>query len=206
MFDYRNAGEILFSLIAIVVSFTIHEYSHAFISTVQGDDTPKIYGRLTLNPVAHIDIMGFICLFLFRFGWAKPVPISSKNYKNPRLGIILTSLAGPLSNLVLAFITIVVVFVANPQSEAIGYFLDQLLLINVGLAVFNLIPVPPLDGSKIIGEIFGGKVSVFLFNMERYGIMILFALLWIFPPVSQFLSNTIYWIINGMANLAGMLV
>lgn len=206
MFDYRNAGEIIFSLIAIVVSFTIHEYSHAFISTVQGDDTPKVYGRLTLNPAAHIDIVGFITLFIFRFGWAKPVPISSKNYKNPRLGIILTSVAGPFSNLVLAFISIIVITITYPQSEAINYFLMQLIFINVGLAVFNLIPIPPLDGSKIIGEIFGGKVAVFLFNMQRYGIMILFALLWIFPPASQFLSNTIIWIITIMGNLAGMLV
>jgi Zn-dependent protease len=205
MFDYRNAGEIIFSLIAIVVSFTIHEYSHAFISTVQGDDIPKTYGRLTLNPAAHIDIMGFICLFLFKFGWAKPVPISSKNYKNPRLGIILTSLAGPLSNLILAFITILVIFTTYPQSEAIGYFLEQLLLINVGLAVFNLIPVPPLDGSKIIAEIFGGKVAIFIYNIKRAGIMILLILLWI-PQVSQFLTTTIFWIINGMGNLAGMLV
>lgn len=206
MFDYRNAGEIIFSLIAIVVSFTIHEYSHAFISTVQGDDTPKVYGRLTLNPAAHIDIVGFITLFIFRFGWAKPVPISSKNYKNPRLGIILTSVAGPFSNLLLAFISIIVITITYPQSEAINYFLMQLIFINVGLAVFNLIPIPPLDGSKIIGEIFGGKVAVFLFNMQRYGIMILFALLWIFPPASQFLSNTIIWIITIMGNLAGMLV
>jgi Zn-dependent protease len=205
MFDYRNAGEIIFSLIAIVVSFTIHEYSHAFISTVQGDDTPKTYGRLTLNPAAHIDIMGFICLFLFKFGWAKPVPISSKNYKNPRLGIILTSIAGPFSNLILAFISIIVLTITYPQSEAINYFLMQLIFINVGLAVFNLIPIPPLDGSKIIGEIFGGKVAVFLFNIQRGGIMIIFILLWL-PPVSQFISNTIIWIINIMGNLAGMLV
>jgi Zn-dependent protease len=205
MFDYRNAGEIIFSLIAIVVSFTIHEYSHAFISTVQGDDIPKTYGRLTLNPAAHIDIMGFICLFLFKFGWAKPVPISSKNYKNPRLGIILTSLAGPLSNLILAFISIIVVSITYPQSEAISYFLVQLIFINVGLAVFNLIPIPPLDGSKIIGEIFGGKVAVFLFNIQRGGMMIIFILLWL-PPVSQFFTNTIIWIVTEMGNLAGMLV
>lgn len=205
MFDYRDAGEIIFSVIAIIVSFTIHEYSHALISTVQGDDTPKIYGRLTLNPAAHIDIMGFICLFLFKFGWAKPVPISSRNYKKPRLGIILTSLAGPMSNLILAFISIIVYFTTYPQAEGIAYFLEQLMLINVGLAVFNLIPIPPLDGSKIVAEIFGGRVAVFFFNIQRYGIMILFILLW-FPPVSQFLSYMIFGVLNVMANLAEMLV
>lgn len=205
MFDYRNAGEIIFSLIAIVVSFTIHEYSHALISTVQGDDTPRIYGRLTFNPAAHIDIMGFICLFLFKFGWAKPVPISSKNYKNPRMGIILTSLAGPVSNLILAFISILVALATYPQSDAISFFLGQLVYINVGLAVFNLIPVPPLDGSKIIAEIFGGRVAVFIYNIQRYGIILLFMLLWV-PSISQFLSLIIYRIADTMANIAGMLV
>lgn len=205
MFDYRNFGEIIFSLIAIIVSFTIHEYSHALISTAQGDDTPQLYGRLTLNPLAHIDIMGFICLFLFKFGWAKPVPISSENYKNPRLGIILTSIAGPLSNLILAFVSLLVIIATYPQSDGINYFLGQLVLINVGLAVFNLIPVPPLDGSKIIAEIFGGKVAIFIYNMQRYGIMVLFLLLWI-PSVSDFLSKLIYSVVNAMASLAGMLV
>lgn len=204
MFEYRNAGEIILSLIAIIVSFTIHEYSHALISTVQGDDTPQKYGRLTLNPAAHIDIMGFIFLFIFKFGWAKPVPISSRNYKNPRLGIILTSLAGPVSNLILAFISLLVAM-AYPQSDGISYFLGQLVLINVGLAVFNLIPVPPLDGSKIIAEIFGGRVAVFIYNIQRYGVMILLIILWL-PYVSDTFSMLIYIIIKAMANLARMLI
>lgn len=205
MFNYTDVGRVIFSVIAIVVSFTIHEYSHALISTVQGDDTPRNYGRLTLNPAAHIDIMGFICLFLFKFGWAKPIPISSKNYKKPRLGIILTSLAGPLSNLLLAFISLIVFFATQPQSEGIQYFLRELITINAGLAVFNLIPVPPLDGSKIIAEIFGGRVAVFLFNVQRYGLMALFVLLW-FQPVSAALSRLIYLVVTGLASLAGMLV
>ncbi len=205
MFGYGSASEIIFSVIAIIVSFTIHEYSHALVSTVQGDDTPRNYGRLTLNPASHIDLMGFISLFLFKFGWAKPIPISSRNYKNPRLGIILTSLAGPLSNLILAFISLIVFYASFPQSKAIQYFLRELIRINAGLAVFNLLPVPPLDGSKVIAEIFGGKVSVFFFNIQRYGVMLLFALLWI-PGVSQVLSRMIVFVIEGLANLAGMLV
>lgn len=205
MFGYGSAAEIIFSVIAIVVSFTIHEYSHALVSTVQGDDTPRNYGRLTLNPASHIDIMGFISLFLFKFGWAKPIPISSRNYKNPRVGIILTSLAGPLSNLLLAFISLIVYFVSYPQSGGIEYFLNELIGINIGLAVFNLIPVPPLDGSKIIAEIFGGKVAVFFFNIQRYGIMLLFALLWI-PGVSEALIRMINLVTEGLVKLAGMLV
>lgn len=205
MTDYRSAGEIIFSIIAIIVSFTIHEYSHAFISTAQGDDTAKIYGMLTLNPAAHIDIMGFISLFLFKFGWAKPVPINSKNYKNPKLGVILTSIAGPLSNFILAFISIIVLYAFEPQSDGIIYFLNQLIIINVGLAVFNLLPLPPLDGSKIISEIFGGKVSLFLFNIQRYGVVLLFLLL-MFSPVSQFISYIILSVIKVMSNLAKFLI
>lgn len=205
MFEYTDAGKIIFSVIAIVISFTIHEYSHALVSTVQGDDTPRNYGRLTLNPAAHIDIIGFISLFIFRFGWAKPVPFNSDNYKNPRIGVILTSLAGPMSNLILAFISIIVLYVAYPESEGILYFLEQLVLINAGLAVFNLIPVPPLDGSKIVSEIFGGRVAVFMFNIQRYGIMVLLMLLWL-PTVSQFLWRMIFGVITVMENLAGLLV
>jgi Zn-dependent protease len=205
MFNYNNPGEIIFSLIAIVISFTIHEYSHAFISTIQGDDTPRLYGRLTLNPLAHVDITGFITLLLFRFGWAKPVPISSKNYKNRRLGIIFTSLAGPLSNLMLAFFTVLVIYIFDPQSQGIMYFMKDLVFINVGLAVFNMLPVPPLDGSKIIAETAGGEIARIIYSIERAGIFILFMLLWL-PPVENFLSSTIINIIIIMERIAMTLV
>jgi Zn-dependent protease len=205
MSNYRNPGEIIFSIIAIVISFTIHEYSHAFVSTIQGDDTPRLYGRLTLNPLAHVDIAGFITLILFKFGWAKPVPISSKNYKNKRLGIIFTSLAGPLSNFILAFLTILIAYIFEPQSEGVLYFMIQLIFINIGLAVFNLIPVPPLDGSKIIAETIGGGAARFIYRIERFGIFIVFMLLWL-PPVGKFFSNTISGIYNIMESIAIMLV
>ncbi|WDC83806.1 site-2 protease family protein [Caloramator sp. mosi_1] len=102
MFD-RSLSELIFVSIAVIVSLTIHEYSHALAATLLGDDTPKVYDRLTLNPFAHIDIAGLIALLIVRFGWAKPVPVNPYNFKNRSLGIIITSIAGPLSNIILAF-------------------------------------------------------------------------------------------------------
>ncbi len=191
MFDYQSVAKIIFTLAAVTISLTIHEYSHGLISTAQGDDTPRRSGRLTLNPLAHIDPVGFLSLMILKFGWAKPVPISSRNYKNPRLGIILTSLAGPVSNLLLAFFSILSMYIFKIQSDGMQVFLAELVFLNVGLAVFNLIPIPPLDGSKIFGEIFGGRVSEFIYRIDRKGMIILLILLWI-PPVSSLLSNAIW--------------
>lgn len=191
MFDYQSVAKIIFTLAAVTISLTIHEYSHGLISTAQGDDTPRRSGRLTLNPLAHIDPVGFLSLMILKFGWAKPVPISSRNYKNPRLGIILTSLAGPVSNLLLAFFSILSMYIFKIQSDGMRVFLAELVFLNVGLAVFNLIPIPPLDGSKIFGEIFGGRVSEFIYRIDRKGMIILLILLWI-PPVSSLLSNAIW--------------
>lgn len=190
MVNYTSIAEIIFSLAAVTISLTIHEYSHGLVSTIQGDDTPKRYGRLTLNPLAHIDILGFISLMLFRFGWAKPVPISSKNYKNQRLGVILTSLAGPASNLLLAFFSILSMYIFKVQTEGLQVFLVELVFLNIGLAVFNLIPIPPLDGSKIFGELIGGKFAEFIYRIEGKGMFLLFILL-MFPPFNNLLSSII---------------
>ncbi|SKA82253.1 Zn-dependent protease (includes SpoIVFB) [Caloramator quimbayensis] len=190
MFNY-DIAQFLITGIAIIISLSIHEYSHALISTLLGDDVPFRYGRLTLNPLAHIDPIGIISLFLFKFGWAKPVPISSRNYKNRRLGIILTSLSGPISNLLLSFFTALCFVIFSPSSEGVVYFLGELFTINTGLFVFNLIPIPPLDGSKIFAELFGGRIADFIYSLERWGMVLLFALLWI-PQVSYFLSFLIH--------------
>lgn len=197
MYGYKNMSEIVLSFIAIIVSLTIHEYSHGLASTAQGDDTPRLYGRLTLNPLAHIDPMGLVSLFLFRFGWAKPVPISSRNYKNPRIGIVLTSAAGPLSNLILAFFSLLSLYLFKVQSAELIYFFQNLIFLNIGLAVFNLIPIPPLDGSKILAETLGGAVSEFIYKIERAGMVILMLALW-FTPLNDILSKIIFNIAVGM--------
>ncbi|SEF75138.1 Zn-dependent protease (includes SpoIVFB) [Caloramator fervidus] len=204
MFNY-TAGTFILTGIAIIVSLTIHEFAHALISVAYGDKTPLYYGRLTINPFAHIDFLGLISLFLLKFGWAKPVPINPNNYKNPRLGLIFTSLAGPLANILLAFFVALFYFKFQPNSYATVYFMRELILINSGLAVFNLLPFPPLDGAKIFAEIFKGKISDIVYYLEDKGIFILFLLL-MFPPVKIFVSNMIQFVINGIITIALQMV
>jgi Zn-dependent protease len=193
-----NLGQSIIYAIVIVTSLTIHEFAHGLTSSLQGDDTPERYGRLSLNPLAHLDIIGLLSLFIFKFGWAKPVPISSYNYKNQKRGIILTSIAGPLSNLLLSFIGVIFWCAFPDISGGLSYFLRMLIIINANLAVFNLLPFPPLDGSKIFAELLGGRAADLIYRMERYGIFILFLVLWI-PQVTNFLS----FIINDIV-LSGM--
>ncbi|KRQ86806.1 Peptidase family M50 [Caloramator mitchellensis] len=204
MFSY-NVATFILTAIAIIISLSVHEFSHALVSTAHGDETPSFYGRLTINPFAHIDLMGMISLFIFKFGWAKPVPINPNNYKNRRIGIILTSAAGPLSNLVLAFFSAAVYFAFEPTSESIVYFLRDLIVINSGLAVFNILPLPPLDGSKIFAEVFRGKAAEFIYSMEGKGTFILFLLL-MFSPFQRFISTIINLTIGGIIALAIQLV
>lgn len=200
-----NLGQNIIYAVVIIASLTIHEYSHGLISSLQGDDTPGRYGRLSLNPLAHLDIVGLISLFIFKFGWAKPVPISSYNYKNPRRGIILTSVAGPLSNLLLSFFGVIAWCVFPDRSSATTYFLRTLIIINANLAIFNLLPFPPLDGSKIFAELFGGRVAELIYKMERYGMFILFVILWI-PGITDYLSMAISVLIDGMVSIVKLFI
>lgn len=191
--------------LVVIISLTIHEFSHGLVSYIQGDKTPGSYGRLTLNPIAHIDPFGLIALFLFRFGWAKPVPINPQYYKHRRLGIILTSFAGPISNLLLMFIATLVLLKTNPQNTIVIYFYQEFIFINASLAVFNMIPIPPLDGSKIFAELFSGKVAELIYRIEQKGTIILILLIW-FPPVNTALSNVIYSVVKVIANLSGLII
>lgn len=140
----------------ILIALTIHEFAHGWVAFKCGDTTARDEGRLTLNPFAHLDIFGTMMLLLGPFGWAKPVPVNGYNLKNPKRDMLLISLAGPVSNIILAFIfgyTMRFLFIANPSLLAIqdlNHFLQLSILINIGISFFNLIPVPPLDGSKIL--------------------------------------------------------
>ena len=218
--------EVLYRIPVLLVSFTVHELSHAYVSYRQGDPTPKLAGRITLNPIKHIDPIGAIMLLVARFGWAKPVPIDPSYYKNRKAGIMLTSFAGPLSNIVLAaictafFALFVDLFSGHSLKElfeamnyVIGedtfgnnlmslsgvlYFLTMggftgvylttvqtvaltLLLnfisINILLAAFNLVPIPPLDGSKILFSILPERIYYrYILPYERYGMFLIMAL------------------------------
>lgn len=153
---------LLISLPGIIIALAFHEYAHALTAYLMGDNTAKLYGRLTLNPVAHLDPLGFLCLIVTRrFGWAKPVPVNELNFRDRRRGLLLVSLAGPMSNFFLAFVIAAVYkIIYYNVGPLILNMLKIAYIINLGLGVFNLIPIPPLDGSNI--------VNAFLTNRQRY--------------------------------------
>ncbi len=182
-------GLIIFVAIILVV-ITVHEFSHALVADMLGDPTPRLAGRLTLNPIKHIDPIGFIMLLVVRFGWAKPVPINPYNFKNPARGEMLVSVAGPLSNFLLAWITarlITYIPVNIVLSGMTASIISDFIYINLALGVFNLIPIPPLDGSHILEPFLPYETrKVF----EQYGFFILIFIL-IFPPTSYLLMDII---------------
>lgn len=158
-FDIRS---IVVRIIAVALGFGLHEAAHAAMTTMLGDPTAKQQGRLTINPLAHVDWMGLVCLFLFGFGWGKPVQINPRYYKDPKSGMVWTAFAGPLMNFVLTFVCIFLFYLMYKISYAfvlsgVGSFICDALLqtayVSLGMGIFNCIPVPPLDGSKILFSI-----------------------------------------------------
>lgn len=155
-FDWES---ILALVIAVVLAMSIHEMAHGLVSYWLGDPTAKQQGRISLNPFAHVDWLGVVCLLLFHFGWAKPVPIDASYYKDRKTGIIWTSFAGPIANFLLSFVCLLIYaailrFAPRLFLTDIGHFIMLTLMtsatLNIGFGLFNLIPVPPLDGSKIL--------------------------------------------------------
>ena len=179
----------------LIIAMVIHEYAHARMAVTLGDFTPRLMGRLTLDPRSHIDPIGLIMLFLVRFGWAKPVIINPNNFKKPRRDDILVSVAGPAANLIIAFVTLFLLvlfttYAGRPSSGAI-YVLRLIIIYNINFAIFNMIPIPPLDGSHILRELLPRDLAYQFDRLERYSFLILIVFLmtpildWVFVPLQR---------------------
>ncbi len=202
---------ILSSLTVIFLTLPVHEFAHGLAATKLGDPTPRYQRRMTLNPFAHIDWIGAACILLFGFGWAKPVQINTNNFKNPKRDMALTALAGPLSNLIVALIALILnnlfhLFAVNTFAAVfyyVGFFFYYIAFINVSLAVFNLIPIPPLDGSRLLSALLPYKQYYALMRYERYIFWGLLALLWIgvLDIPLHFLSNAVMRFLEFIAGL-----
>lgn len=179
MFDFSLTG-LIAGLPGLVIALVIHEYAHAKAADVMGDFTPRMTGRLTLNPMAHIDPIGLIMLLVVRFGWAKPVMINARNFRNWRQGEMLVALAGPMANLLVAFISLLamaVLFKLGMFSEGVRLVLSMMVLFNINFAIFNMLPLPPLDGSKVLMVLLPGRLAYKLMSLERYSFIILIFLM-----------------------------
>lgn len=180
-----NLYMMLITVSSCLLCVTVHECCHGLAAYAMGDPTAKQAGRLTLNPLKHIDLVGLVMLVLVKFGWAKPVPVDMRRFRNPEAGMALTALAGPLGNVVLTAVAMmlhaVCYFYQLYYESALWSYLDTFCvytaLLSAGLGIFNLIPVPPLDGSKILFSVLPPKWYLMLMRYERYGMIILMVLL-----------------------------
>jgi Zn-dependent protease len=187
----------IIQVLSVLIASTVHEFSHAFVADKLGDHTPRMEGRLTLNPISHIDPIGAISLFLFHFGWSKPVPINPNNFEKPIIGTALVSIAGPASNIIMALLSVGIAKIINVNFVI---YLFPFIIINFALAFFNLLPIAPLDGFKIISALLPFNLRIKWEELERYGMIILILFVLPISPLNvifeKYMSSSLNWIIN----------
>ena len=215
MFNFDWEG-ILVTVIAVVSAMSIHEMAHALVSYWLGDPTAKSQGRLSLNPFRHIDWLGVLCLLLFHFGWAKPVPVDASYYKDRKTGIIWTSFAGPVANFLLAFLCVLIYmglirWVPSFAISDAGSFLLVVLAtsagMNIGFGLFNLIPVPPLDGSKVLFSFLPDDHYYRFIEGSPFFMLILIVLIYLgilSGPLSMLQSNIMEFFVNVSSMMVGI--
>ncbi len=212
---------LLLSIPITLLSLSLHETAHGYIAYKMGDPTAKNLGRLTLNPIKHLDLVGTICMIFFHYGWAKPVPINTRNFNNPKKGMVLTALAGPVSNFLLAVVFMILnailsvvsyIFPPMDQSTAIIYLIFDMFFfygayMNVTLAVFNMLPIPPFDGSRVFLSFLPPKMYFGIMKYERIILIVTLVLLGSgilslpISTVTHFIINGIYSAIYGLIGL-----
>jgi len=199
--------DMIFSIPALLIALTIHEYAHARAAVSLGDPTPRYFGRLTLNPIPHLDPIGLIMLWLFKMGWAKPVPINPSNFYNWRKGTIITSLAGPLSNIAVALVTAFILrtfeVVGYQAADAIQMIGLNIYKYNLVFAIFNLLPFPPLDGSKVLTVFLPARYEIHLQQFEQYSpfILMIFVYLGVVWKIVEPLINLVHVFIQLLVNV-----
>ena len=204
MFGF-DLQEMLLGIPGLVIAMTFHEYAHARAAVSLGDFTPRLMGRLTLNPTAHIDPIGLLMLFLVRFGWAKPVMINPSNFRQPKRDDILVSFAGPMMNLFLGFVAFYVMLLINAHRldvSQITYTIIQMIFVyNVNFAIFNMLPIPPLDGSHILRNLLPPDLAYRYQSIERYSILIM--IVFIATPILSVVLMPLFRLVYGFYKVLG---
>ena len=212
IFSREGLISFLYFLPALLISLSIHEFAHSFIAYKLGDKSQKALGRMTLNPLAHIDLWGFVCIALFGFGWGKPVIVDDRNFKNRSRDNMLVALAGPMSNILLSIvftiilkILMVIGVVDLAVSTTSGNVLTNMLVLsiqfNVIFGIFNMLPIPPFDGSKVLFYFLPGKYKEIMYVLERYSFIIILVL--VFKNISSYIISPM---VSGILKLLNIIL